>query len=93
MIKIGVSMNNQNGTVIYNETEKIINVDFPDDTIKDMIEEYLATKRSYKIPKSQEIDDYEEIRAFPNEDKTYFDLAISTMTANIGVMFDYYEID
>ena len=91
MIKIKVSCDGKTGMVSYDEDTKKIQVHFPDENIRKKIIDYLNTKRVFKIPESNRIDDYREDFVYPNENSMYFDLAMNTLWANTGVFVEWGE--
>jgi len=88
-MKVKISQGKQKGFVKYDEKKKEISVDFPNDSLVLDIEEYLSTNRVFKIPESQEIDDFREEFASPLESKTHFELAMCTLYGETGVWVDW----
>lgn len=84
-MKVKVSYKGQEGYVQYNEDTKDIQVVFPNDTIGSEIDTYLNTKRIYRIPESQKIDDFREELAYPSDGMMYFELAMCELWANTDV--------
>lgn len=54
-------------------------VHHPDDTIESELAEYFSTPREFRIPESQQIDDYRIDTALPTDDITYFELSLCTL--------------
>ncbi len=77
------------GSVSYDDSKKKVTVVFPDKKIKQEIEKYLATKQDFRIPESQEIDDYRVDNAAPVDNQTYFELAMCTLYSKLGVWVDW----
>ena len=88
-MKVKISYGDQEGEVIYNKNTKEVSVDFPDESLASDIEEYLQTKRVFRIPESDDIDDYREDFAFPFENIIYFELAMSNLYTNLDVWVNW----
>jgi len=90
VIKVAVEMAGQGkGVVSYNTKSKVIEVDYPSESIRQSILSYLMTKREFQIPESQQLDDYRIDKAYPSDNITYFQLAMCTLWANTGVLVDW----
>jgi hypothetical protein len=53
--------------------------------LRDKLTEYFATKQTFKIAKSDGIDDYERAEGLPTEDVDFFQLSLCKMFLNIDV--------
>jgi hypothetical protein len=60
-------------------------VHHPDGSIKADLAEYFSTPREYRIPESQQIDDYRIDTALPTDNITYFELSLCTMWSSTSV--------
>ena len=56
-----------------------------DDALSPKVDRYLAKKREYQIPESNDIDDYRVDVAIPTDNLTFFELALSTLFAQTGI--------
>ena len=76
------------GSLTYEEQEDgTINyrVDTKEAGINSDVERFLDTKREFKIPESNDEDDYRIDVAKPTDELTYFELALSTLYASTGI--------
>jgi hypothetical protein len=73
------------GTIVYDDEEKAFNINFSDEDIRRQVAEYLNTRRQYRIPKSQDLDDFEEIEALPTKDLESFTLALNDIYGTCDV--------
>ena len=80
--------NGKRGMVIYNDIEKIITVEFDHPKGKE-VEKYLTKKQEFKIPESDELDDYRIDNKYPKENQTYFELAMCELYTHTGVWVDW----
>lgn len=55
------------------------------DALRKKLQKYFINPRDFKIPVSQETDEYEVRRGVPILDIMYFELSLSTLFAKIGV--------
>jgi thermostable 8-oxoguanine DNA glycosylase len=62
---------------------------FPSPGVEKAIVKYLTTKREYKIPESNRIDDYRIDKELPTRNRMYFELALCTLYAETGVFVDW----
>jgi len=85
MISRKIRKDGQDGTVEYRPRLKDITVDFPDKKVVATLEKYFSQRRDYKIPQSDQVDDYAVVQAFPYESEMYFDLALCTIFCKFGV--------
>ena len=88
-MKVKISHGNQKGFVKYNKETKEVSIDFPNESLASDIEEYLDTKRVFRIPESQKIDDFREDLVSPLDNETYFELAMCALWAETGVWVDW----
>lgn len=88
-MQVEIYQGDTRGTVKYDEKNKEIFVDFPDEEKRKEILKYLITERTFRIPESQKIDDYREDKARPVENITYLELSLSTLEVNTGIMVDW----
>jgi len=65
------------GTIVYDGEAKTFQVVFADGDIRQQITEYLTRRREYRIPKSQDLDDFETRKALPTKDLESFTLALN----------------
>jgi hypothetical protein len=84
-MKVGIKKGKQKGTIFLNEETMAYGVVFPDKKVRAQIKRYLEKEREYRIPESQEIDDFRLERAVPTKSPMHFDLALCTLWANTGV--------
>ena len=84
-MKVWISKDGKQGTITYAAKSKRVVVKFPVESDKLNIERYLSTSQVFRIPESQQIDDYREDHAFPTENETYFRLTLNTLKVNTGV--------
>ena len=88
-MKVKISKGNTIGSITYDEKSKELSIDFPDSAVVNEIKDYLNTKRVYRIPESQRIDDYREELARPIDSEMHLDLALCTLDAQTGVSVDW----
>ena len=56
------------------------------DLIRERVEKYFSTKRTYLIPESPTIDDYRtDLNVIPTRSVMYFELALITLQAETGI--------
>lgn len=53
--------------------------------VQNKIKKYMNKIRTFRIPQSMEIDDYEEYRGKPLDNETFFRLALCTLKTNTGI--------
>ena len=87
-MKVNIKKDKQKGFIEYNEKSKSIVVFFPDKAVVKEVEKHLTTKRDFKIPESQEIDDYRIDHVAAVENKTYFSLGMSDLFAATNVFVE-----
>lgn len=87
---VNIEKDGQEGRVKYDETAKQVRVDFPDENDEKAALRHLTRKQEFRIPESQEIDDFRVDKAKPTDERTYMELALCTLFANTGlfVMWD-----
>jgi hypothetical protein len=56
-----------------------------DPVVRDMVERYITTPRSFRVPESQQLDDFRIDRVKPVEDENYLMMALCEMLSEIGV--------
>lgn len=84
-----IKIKNEFGEGSIEYIDKDFTIDFPDeDTIKE-ITTYLSTPKTFRIPESNQIDDFREDTVLPTDDLTYFELALCSMHSAIGVWVDW----
>ncbi len=88
-MRVEVQKGSQKGHISYNPSTKSLTVRFPDDDIVEDIEEYLNTPRVFRIPESQQLDDFREETAKPTDSTMHMNLALSTLWANTDVMVNW----
>jgi len=88
-MKVNIIYKDLEGFVEYDEEEQRVDVDFPDVRAARKIEDYLNTKRAFKIPESDRIDDFRIDHAFPYEERTYFEIAMCELFSELGVWVDW----
>ena len=76
------------GEITYDEETKIIEVIGDHPALK-KVKRYMGRMREFMIPVSQEIDDYRIDKAKPGDNLSYFELALCTLWAEIGVWVDW----
>lgn len=90
-MKVGVTYSHEEqtirGTVEY-ENGAII-VDIADEVASNLITDYMSRAQTFRIPESQQIDDYREERARPTDSEMHFSLALCTMYHTIGVWVNW----
>ena len=86
-VKIINRESGKTGSVLYDG--KNIDVVFPSKKEKSAIEEYLNTKRDFRIPDSDAMDDFRIDRAFPKDSETYFRLALCSLWAETGIWVEW----
>jgi len=84
-MRVEISKGKKRGYINYLEKDKTFEVSFANEATRKEIENYLTTKREFKIPESDRIDDFRVDNAIPTENLTYFELALCTLHADIGV--------
>lgn len=81
------------GTLTYEEAEPggIVNyeVETESDKMASLLDWYLSKERGFKIPESNEEDDYRVDTAVPVEGLTYFQLALNTLYAETGIKVEW----
>lgn len=85
MNKVGLKQGNKEGTLQWSNSMKTIEVDFPDITVKEQVLEYISTPQVFRIPQSQEVDDYVETSARPDEHDGYMRLGLCSLYAKMGI--------
>jgi hypothetical protein len=75
------------GTVEY--ANGIATVDIGDEVAQGLIEDYLSKTQTFRIPESQQIDDFRIERAKPTDSEMHFSLALCTMYHTIGVWVNW----
>jgi hypothetical protein len=75
--------------VEYVEKSKEIIVHFPDAFVEDEVEEYLHTKRLFRIPESNRLDDFREDVAYPYDNQTYLELAMCELYSHTDVWVNW----
>lgn len=86
--KVPVTSDKGRGTVVYNDSG-IAEVTFSDEEQKHQIKRYLSTAQKFNIPQSQEIDDFDIVKAVPITDRCYYELAMSTLHAKYGIYVNW----
>lgn len=86
---VDIEKGGEAGTVTLDEKSMTFVVDFPDKRTRGQIERYLVRPRKFRIPESQEIDDFRIDEVKPTESPMYFDLALCTLWANTGVLVSW----
>ena len=92
MAKIGLNRLGSVGTLTYKEgdNKKVdYQIESKDGELTKDAETYLEAKRTFKIPESNEEDDYREDVAIPTDELTYFELALSTLYAETGIKVEW----
>jgi len=89
MNRVTLKKNGKEGAVYWSDNMDIVTVDFPIDSVEKQVEEYISATRTFKIPQSQEIDDYIEVEARPDESDSMMRLGLCTLLANTGVLVDW----
>ena len=89
IVKIRDDSGKMTGTVEYNESQHTIDVKFLDVKHKKEIEKYLHTKRKFKIPESNKMDDFRVDSAYPYDNLTYFELAMCELYTNTGIWVEW----
>jgi hypothetical protein len=93
MMKVDISKGGNRGTILYNEDSKKLTIDFPDPDVVDEIKDYLNAEQIYRIPESQEIDDYREKKARPMDSLMHMELGLCTLWRNTEVMVNWGPTD
>jgi len=88
-MKLKIRHEGKEGYVKYDEKNKEVEVYFPDDFIETEVYNYLNNKRVFRIPESNRIDDFREDLAYPYDNMTYFELAMSSLWGHTGVLVDW----
>jgi len=88
-MRVGISLGDLKGHISYNPTGKSLSIDFPDEDVIEDIEEHLTTPRVFRIPESQELDDFREETARGIDSTTHMNLALSTLWANTDVWVNW----
>ena len=86
---IEFTVGDKRGIITYEEKPKTLEVMFPDSKIKTRILTYLNTKRDYRVPESDNLDDYRVDRRRPIDSLMYLELALNTMYTTIDVRPDW----
>lgn len=86
---VEITNNNKSGLVSYDTELKTITVEFPDEEVRKGVENYLALEKEFKVPESQQIDDYRVDKAFAKDSLMYFELSMCTLDANTGVFVNW----
>ena len=88
-MKVAVTHLDRKGGVVYRPRLKEVEVSFPDESVVADIETFLTTRRVFRIPQSDRIDDFEEQLLLPTDNKQNMMLALSEMFGAIDVWVDW----
>ena len=81
------------GTLRYEEVEPggIVNyeVETESDKMASLLDWYLSKERGFKIPESNEEDDYRTDVSIPTDGLTYFELSLNTLYAETGIRVNW----
>ena len=83
---IEFTIGDKRGIIEYEEKSKTLEVMFPDSKIKTRILTYLNTKRDYRVPESDVLDDYRIDGRRPIDSLMYMELALNEMYVAIDVL-------
>lgn len=78
-MKVPISKFRQRGFVEYDPRSKELTVEFPDEDVRLEVEGHLTTAQAYRIPESQELDDFREELAVPTDSLMHMELALSAL--------------
>jgi hypothetical protein len=83
---IGIKAAGQEGRILY-DPEDVAGfiVEHPDPRVVEAVRQHFTTRREFRIPESQEIDDFRVDFVLPTTDENYFIMALCEMQAAIGV--------
>ena len=74
------------GTITYNDESKTAEVDLKISKARlATMRKFFTEEMEFRIPQSQEIDDYEEVMAKPVDSQEFFELALSMLWSRTGV--------
>jgi hypothetical protein len=74
------------GTITYDSESKTAVVDLPISKARlATMRKFFTEEREFRIPRSQEIDDYDEVVAKPVDSLNFFELALSELWASTGI--------
>jgi len=77
------------GTVRYFEDTKEVEVEHPTAKVSQDVAGYLTKQREFRIPESDDIDDFRVDKAKPTDSLMYMELALCTLYAEIGAWVDW----
>jgi len=78
-MQVDIRKDDLTGIVIYDEPTKTVTVAFPDKEILQEVRDYLTSVQEYRIPDSNEIDDYHIEMCLPTESLFHMELALSSL--------------
>lgn len=81
-MRVEIIKDGKTGEVIYDEKLHLVTVNF--EGPKAAAEKHLTAKRDFRIPTSQETDDFRVDNARPTDSRTYMELALCTLYAEAG---------
>jgi len=85
MNKVALEYDGETGSLHWSNSMEIVLVDFPTASVKERVEKYISTSRTFKIPQSPKIDDYLDFSARPDESDLFMRLGLCTLYARTGV--------
>ncbi len=88
-MKVQIKKDTSRGWVIYDPKNKYLAVEFPDEALRMKVESYLSAEREYRIPVSQQLDDYRVDKQVPTESLMYMQLALCELYMTLGVWVNW----
>jgi hypothetical protein len=86
MKEIKISHGGQEGRILYDPEDVAgFEIEHPDPEVVKAVRRHFTTKREFRIPESQEIDDFRVDLEIPIKDENYFMMALCEMAATTGV--------
>ena len=74
------------GTITYDDESKTAEVDLKISKARlKTMQKFFTEEMEFRIPRSQEIDDYDKVMAKPVDSLNFFELALSELWASTGV--------
>lgn len=86
-MKVRITKDDKHGSVEYDEQTHLVDVEF--DGPSTAIKSHLTSKRVFRIPESQQVDDFREETARPTESRMHMELALCTLYAETGFWVDW----
>jgi len=92
MKEIKISHGGQEGRILYDPEDVAgFEIEHPDPEVVKAVRWHFTTKREFRIPESQEIDDFRVDFVLPTTDENYFIMALCLMDAAIDVSWSWPE--